>query len=278
MSNTAQILDVIMHEPPRNRCCKKAFMQGMLAAKGTVEDGGVLLHLNGDKKLAFACATIAEVYSTNAQIVKRAHSGIGKTILLNNASALKYIADISNNKPLIREKCPQCMCWFLRGMFVSCARLSDVSKEYRLEFSIKDRAEILQAFLSEIEVKVSVIHRRNESLLLIKNSSHIEEFFVLMGINKIAFDIMNARIENELKSEIQRITNFETANIGRAVQARDAQISLLKALKERNLFSSLPQELAQTAELRLQYPEASLTQLASLCVPALTKSGITMQI
>lgn len=275
MSYTLEIIDAIAHDPPRNRCCKDAAACGLLAAKGKPEANGVSVQLCGESKIELACNMLAEAYGKPAKREKRGRCGGGTIILLPSSSALKYISNISENTPLINQRCPQCTSYFLRGLFVGGGRIAHPKQAYRLEFSVGQRSRVIGDFFRECGLPPTEISRRSETLLLFRNSARIEEFFVLMGINKIAFDIMNTRIENELKSDIQRITNFETANISRAVDAREMQIALLTALKERNLFSSLPQELAQTAELRLKMPEASLIQLASASVPPLTKSGVT---
>ena len=52
------------------------------------------------------------------------------------------------------------------------------------------------------------------------------------------------------------------------------QVRLIRQLKEQQLFSLMPEELIATAELRLQYEDYSLSQLASVAVPAITKSGL----
>lgn len=274
MSYTNELISIIKHDHPRNFCCKKALAQGILFVKGRAENNSVSIHLYGDEKIETACSIFFDVYGKSPTKEKRAKSGIGTTLVLPSSSALEYVSNISILSTGFTPTCPQCTSFFLKGIFVSCGRITNPQSSYRLELSAADRADIVLAFLQTQDLTATKTKRKNETLLLIKNSAQIEKFFVIMGINKITFDVMNVRIENELKSEIQRITNFETANIKRSVDARDNQLAIIEELKKNNLISSLPKELADTAELRLKMPEASLSLLASSSVPPLTKSGI----
>jgi DNA-binding protein WhiA len=58
------------------------------------------------------------------------------------------------------------------------------------------------------------------------------------------------------------------------VDAAAKLLGLLRRMEEKGALSDLPEELAAIARLRLTYPEASLTQLAALTTPPLTKSGV----
>lgn len=274
MSYTNELISIIKHDHPRNFCCKKSLAQGMLFAKGQSEKNSVTIRLYGEEKIEIACSTFLEVYGKLPIKEKRAKSGVATTLTLSSISALEYVSNIAHFGANFTPACPQCTSFFLKGIFVSCGRISNPQSSYRLEFSVADRSKEFSCFLESLDLTATKIKRKSETLLLIKNSAQIEKFFIIMGINKITFDVMNVRIENDLKSEIQRITNFETANIKRSVDARDAQLAIIEELKKNNLISSLPKELAETAELRLKMPEASLSLLASSSVPPLTKSGI----
>ena len=96
----------------------------------------------------------------------------------------------------------------------------------------------------------------------------------VLGINDAAFLLMNCKIEKQFRNEANRRTNCEAGNITRAVNAAARVLAVLRKMEEEVRLSSLPEELYDVAKLRLAYPEASLTQLASLTTPPLTKSGV----
>ena len=86
---------------------------------------------------------------------------------------------------------------------------------------------------------------------------------------------MNAKIESEFRNNTNRIVNCETNNISKSVMASHKQISVIDELERANLLSSLPEELEVTARLRIKYRDLSLSQLAAVSVPAISKSGLS---
>ena len=96
----------------------------------------------------------------------------------------------------------------------------------------------------------------------------------VLGINDAAFMLMNCKIEKQFRNEANRRTNCEAGNITRTVNAAAKILHVLREMKEKGTLSALPEELSVVAELRLANPEASLTQLAAMTTPPLTKSGV----
>ena len=86
---------------------------------------------------------------------------------------------------------------------------------------------------------------------------------------------MNVKIKKDIKNEANRIRNFETVNIARAVDAANEQYRVLKELSDRRMIAKLPEELRSTAELRLKNPSMSLYQLSINSNPPISKSGIS---
>ena len=82
------------------------------------------------------------------------------------------------------------------------------------------------------------------------------------------------RSELELLGPVQRQVNFDEANIERMTNAVERQIESIKLIDETVGLDSLPLHLAQTAQLRLQYPELSLVDLGELMSPPIGKSGM----
>ena len=117
--------------------------------------------------------------------------------------------------------------------------------------------------------------RRAENLLYTKNSCVIEDFFAASDLNDTTYEIINIKIRNDFLNNANRLRNFDTVNILKAVEAAAPQLSVIKELERYDLLSLLPDELADTARLRLKYPDLSLTQLARISVPPLSKSGMT---
>jgi DNA-binding protein WhiA len=55
----------------------------------------------------------------------------------------------------------------------------------------------------------------------------------------------------------------------------ERQIGIITRLEELQLLSSLPDELEETARLKLRYPDLPLSALAAQMTPAISKSGLS---
>ena len=87
-------------------------------------------------------------------------------------------------------------------------------------------------------------------------------------------NLENIRIVREMRNDVNRKVNCETANINKTVSAAIRQIEDIRYIEETTGFSSLPEPLEQMARLRLQYPEASLLELGKMLTPVVGKSGV----
>ena len=100
----------------------------------------------------------------------------------------------------------------------------------------------------------------------------------LLNANKALFTLINVKIERELRNNINRAANCETGNIQKAVAASAKQVAAIQELRDSELWETLPESLRQTAQLRLENPTVSLTELALLHQPVLTKSGLNHRV
>lgn len=265
----------IISQSVKSTCCKRAFMQGVLLARGRIDKDNIFISVDSIDIAEFIKEIILDVYSKSADEVTSSIGGRRKILSFSAKSALKYISDIDKDELFYLEKCATCQSFFLRGVFLAAGRVSDPTKQYSLEFSVGERTNILFDFLASIGLTPRISEKRNETLIYFRNSSLLEDFFALANMNQTAFDIMNAKIKGELRNAANRIANCETNNIDRAVSASISQISLIEELVERGLISLLPDELRQTAMFRMENRDMSLSQMAGAITPPISKSGLS---
>ena len=265
----------IISQSVKSSCCKRALVQGVLAARGHVDLDNISISVDSSDAAEFIKELILDVYSKNADEVTSTIGGRRKILSFGAKSAVKYLLDISQVGLNYSEKCPMCQSFFLRGVFLAAGRVSDPTKQYSLEFSVGERTELLFDFLSSLELTPRISVKKNETVIYFRNSSMLEDFFALANMNQTAFDIMNAKIKGELRNTANRIANCETNNIDRAVSASISQISLIEELVERGLISLLPDELQQTAMFRMENRDMSLSQMAGAITPPISKSGLS---
>jgi DNA-binding protein WhiA len=91
-----------------------------------------------------------------------------------------------------------------------------------------------------------------------------------IGASNAAMELMNIKIAKEMQQSVNRKINCDTANVTKTVNASVRQVELIESL--RDMLPDLPEKLREAAQLRLAYPELSLTELGAMCVPPVTKS------
>ena len=169
-----------------------------------------------------------------------------------------------------------CQVSFLRGAFLAGGSVTDPEKRYHLELAtshIMVNAEAY-ALLLELDFSPKDTVRGGERILYFKQSTAIEDFLTLIGAPVCAMQIMEAKVEKDLRNEVNRRVNCDTANLTKTVDAAQEQLTAIRALQAAGRFEALPERLRTTAELRLQYPEATLAELAAMHTPPLTKSAV----
>ena len=260
----------------RSACCRRALLLGVLSAKAHMHGEKILLSFSDATVMEYIVRLIKEQFGREATAVPSTHGGRLRTLCFESAAAAKLLCEDAEDFSLAKhQRCEGCSHAFLRGVFLASGRISDPQKAYRIELSLGERAEWFRKLLvNEYGISFSLTVRRGETLLYVKDSSLVEELLMMLGINDAAFSLMNAKIEKEFRNEANRRTNCEAGNISRSVTAATRTVAVLRRLEKENLLSSLPDELEDAARLRLAHPEASLSQLAAMMTPPITKSGL----
>ncbi len=176
-----------------------------------------------------------------------------------------------------RCKCPSCLPHFIAHLFLLYGSVTDPSKRNHLEFSFEtpEECDVLSEILAEQGITGRCTQRKKQYIYYLKDGETIADFLAYIGANTAAFDFMNTRIEREFRNNVNRQVNCDTANIDKALRAAEEQIAVITALKESGKLQSLPVNLHQTAQLRLQYSQMSMKELGDAHEPPITKSGVS---
>ena len=111
-------------------------------------------------------------------------------------------------------------------------------------------------------------------MLYFKQSNYIEDFLTAIGAQVAAMGVMEAKVEKDLRNGVNRRVNCETANLTKVVDASIGQLAAIRKLEENGVLQTLPQKLQQTAQLRRDNPEATLSELAEMPDPPVSKSAM----
>lgn len=171
-------------------------------------------------------------------------------------------------------ECQECSRHFLRGVFLACGTITDPGRGYHLELTAPTDALCgeLEGMLCENSLPPK--RRGKNTSLYYKESESVEDFLNFIGAQKAAFDVVNVKIYKDLRNNANRLANCDTANIDKSVSAAQLHIEAIESLSASGGLDRLPDELRATAELRTAYPDVSLSALAELHDPPITKSGV----
>ncbi len=275
MSFSQEQKTVIISQPPKNPCCKHAFIHGVLVSRGDVVGDAVHISIDGDENVRFIREILHDLLSVDTQIIKTKVGGRRKTIELRARSAVKYLESVKSSSKLITLKCKGCQASFLKGIFFACGRISDPSKQFSLEFSLADRASMVADYFCSIGLEPRTSVKSSETVVYFRKSSLMEDFFAMSAMNSTVYELMYAKMNSESKGKAIRIANCETKNIERAILASSEICSLIEELIDKGLISLLPDELEYTARMRYENIDMSLARLAGIMTPSISKSGLS---
>ena len=169
---------------------------------------------------------------------------------------------------------PPCRLAFLRGAFLAGGSVTDPQKGYHLELATTHLrvSRELRALLLEMGYAPKETTRKANYVTYFKQSEAIADFLTSMGAPRAAMGLMAAKVEKGMRNDINRKVNCDTANADKTVAAAQEQLAAIRRIEEGTGLRSLPEKLQQAAQLRLEYPEASLSELSAISQPHVTKS------
>ena len=180
---------------------------------------------------------------------------------------------ISDSLIIQRECCKRA---FIRGAFLASGSVSDPVKNYHFEIVClsEAKAKQLQMIMETFNINARVIKRRKYFVVYVKDSSQVVDLLNIMGAYNALMDMENVRIVKDMRNNVNRKVNCETANINKTVSAAVKQIEDIRFIQMSSAFDELPESLQEMAELRVRYPEATLAELGQLLDTPVGKSGV----
>ena len=170
-----------------------------------------------------------------------------------------------------------CRVAFLRGAFLAGGSVTDPAKRYHLELATPhvSVSRELRALMQEAGFDPRESRRKANYITYFKQSEAIEEFLTAIGAPVAAMELMNAKVEKDLRGSVNRRVNCDAANLDKAVEAAQKQIEAIYRLEERGMLEELPDKLKEAVDLRVAHPELTLAQLAELCDPPVSKPAFS---
>lgn len=179
------------------------------------------------------------------------------------------------NMPVVEDDC--CKLAFLRGAFLAGGSVTDPAKGYHIELttthqSVARETNVLMQETLGFYLKTT--RRGGGQVLYLKQSDTISDLLTFLGAPVAAMGIMEAKLEKELNNKVNRRCNCDDANTSKVVEAAQEQLAAIRILKQTRLMDKLPAKLQEAALAREENPEASLSELAELMQPPITKPAM----
>lgn len=266
------------------RCCALA------------EAYGVLLYCRCLKPTEIRITTQCDEFAVRLPHLFRRAFGIGfdehikseagkHSFAIHDSSKLKAVYDSLGNDidepslhinfAVIEEPC--CKASFIRGAFLAGGSITDPGKRYHLEFATTHYSVSREFYsvLLETGFTANESERKGNFLVYFKRSELIEDLLTTIGAPVCAMEHMSAKIEKDMTNRINRKVNCDTANADKIVAAAAEQMEAIRRIDRLYGLDSLPDKLHEAALLRFANPEASISELAMLSYPPVSKSCLS---
>lgn len=185
------------------------------------------------------------------------------------------------NNGILEDEC--CRGAFLRGAFLAAGAVNrpkavedyaPSQEKFHLEFAgphyyvMREFASLLR----DMDMKPHMVSRKGEYVVYFKAAEAIGEVLARAGATSAYMEVLMAQMERQLRNDVNRKVNCETGNLTRVVEAASAQCEAIERLRADGRFEQLSEALKQTAEVRAENPEWSLSELAAAL--AVSKSAL----
>lgn len=298
MSFSSRVKEELSYQTGSAMHCRIAEIAAILSMCGQIfqeEDGKVSIKIQTEN-LAVArkyFTLLKKTYNIDVDICIRnhIHTGKSRTYILDVAddyaarkilSSVKFMngdGEIEEDYAIVhlmilRKAC--CKRAFLRGAFLCAGSISEPEKTYHFEIvcMTPERAQQICDMMKTFNIDGKCTTRKKYHVVYIKEASQIVDMLNVMEAHVSLMELENIRILKEMRNSVNRRVNCETANISKTVSAAVKQIEDITYIRDTVGFSELTDGLKEIAELRLQYPEASLVELGKLLSTPVGKSGV----
>lgn len=267
------------------KCCAIAECYGILLYCNTFSAQEIRIITATDSFAARLPRLFRRAFGISFDRVPDDNAAGKRTFLINERAKLKIIfdsfgADIAStlshhiNFGIIEDDC--CRVSFIRGAFLAGGSVTDPEKRYHLELATSHHSVSREAYsiLLDLGLSPKESTRSGSFLLYFKQADMIADFLTTIGASNAAMEIMTAKVDKEMKNTITRMINCDSANADKTVVAAQEQMAAIRRIVKTYGLDALPEPLKDAALLRIANPEVSLSDLAKLSYPPVSKSTL----
>ena len=139
-----------------------------------------------------------------------------------------------------------------------------------MNFNNKQKASFVKYACEMFDLKTKILDKK----LYLKEGEEISNFLAFIGANSSVLKFEEIRVVREIKNNINRKVNCETANLNKTINAAFNIIEDINYIKSKGKFDELDEQLKEIANLRIENPEIALKDLGNMLSNKLGKSGV----
>lgn len=278
MSFSREVKQELAGQFGRSRHCQLAELAGMLEMEGEwIEDSETVWLATENPLLQEKYEILLQkVFGGDKELQKPERSYKLMEALHWNGDAYRGVPlkERRADGLLLQQTC--CKRAFLRGVFMAAGSITNPNKSYHFEIVCHtwDQALQLQELVGHFDAEAKIVERKERYVLYLKEGSQIVDMLNVMEAYVSLMNLENVRILKEMRNSVNRKVNCETANIHKTVNAAVRQMEDIRKIRDTIGFEKLPHQLAEIAQVRLEYPEATLKELGTYLDPPVGKSGV----
>ena len=290
MSFSSSVKEEICRELTNRKCCCVAECYGILLYCNTFSTREIRI-ITESREFAGALPRLfRRAFGIAFDVLPNASENRGKvTFIVNDPAKLARIFETYGyggsslvahhiNLGVLEEDC--CRVSFVKGAFLAGGSVTDPMKRYHLEL-VTDHYNVSREIfpmLLDMGFEPKSTSRGGNYIVYFKQSEAIADMLTTLGAPIAAMNVMSAKIEKEMTNSVNRKVNCDTANVLKSVDAAQRQLEAIRRIEKNSGIESLPERLRETALLRLENPEFSMSELAAAHAPPITKSCLNHRI
>ncbi len=299
MSFSSETKNELSRLPIEDKCCAVSELAAIVRMSGIIQIREMkkvnLKFVTENAAIARRIFTLLRIlYKANIEVMVRRNKQLKKNnnylIVVNNIKVTKQILEdvgfltkedssyytINYKVPetLIQNRC--CRRAYIRGAFLGGGSISNPEKTYHLEFvtNREEHGEVLLNIINSFNLNSKIVIRKENYVVYLKEGEQIADILNIIGAHQSLLKFEDIRIFKDIRNNINRLVNCETANLGKTINASLRQVKNIQYIDNRIGIEKLPKNLQEIALLRLKHREASLKELGKMLEPPVGKSGV----
>lgn len=283
MSFSADVKTELCRAPISKKCCALAEAYGVLLYANSFSLSQIRIMTENDAFAARLPKLFHRAFALDFDVTPPADKTDKRSFLITDPDKLRAVFSAFGYDPgrvvahhvnlaMVESDCDRIA--FLRGAFLAGGSVTDPARGYHLELATGHESVCreVRALLLEMGFEPKDAVRGRSWLIYFKKSGAIEDFFAALGASVSAMGVMQAKVEKHMANAMNRLTNCDMANADKITDAAAEQLAAIRAIEAGPGLDWLPPALQDAALLRIANPSCSLSELAQLARPAVSKS------